>query len=88
MNALFTVEECPDTVTPKGPELRHAKHKDYDDYSYEYDDNTFNVISLDPKKTKVQVRASRGQVSETRHHYIAAEEVTWNYAPHLKHTDR
>uniref|UniRef100_A0A4W6C3G0 Coagulation factor VIII, procoagulant component n=1 Tax=Lates calcarifer TaxID=8187 RepID=A0A4W6C3G0_LATCA len=89
MNALFTVEKC---ETQPGPDLRNVKHKDYggdvDDYSYEDGDMLFNTISFEPKRPQVQARASRGQQFATWQHYIAAEEVTWNYAPHLKPTDR
>ncbi|XP_038555621.1 coagulation factor VIII isoform X3 [Micropterus salmoides] len=93
MNALFTVRKCLDPVILPGPDLRNVKHKDDGDgdgdseeYSDE-DDNLFNTISFEPKKPQVQARASRGEQPVTWEHYIAAEEVTWDYAPHLKPTD-
>lgn len=96
MNAYFTVEKCPEPLP--GPDLRNVKHKYYGDSSEEYfeDDNyddsddggnLFNTISFQPRKPKVQARASRGQPPITWEHYIAIEEVTWDYAPHLKPTD-
>uniref|UniRef100_A0A8D3CPB7 Coagulation factor VIII, procoagulant component n=1 Tax=Scophthalmus maximus TaxID=52904 RepID=A0A8D3CPB7_SCOMX len=91
MNALFAVEKCIEPATPLGPDLRHVKHEDYGDYSEDYSDeddgNLFNTISFQPKKLQVQARASRGQESKTWKHYIAAEEVDWDYAPHLKPSD-
>lgn len=87
MNALFTVEKCPDVLP--GPDLRNVKHKEYDDdYSYEDTDSLFNTINYQPKKPQVQARASGGQRPQIWKHYITAEEDTWNYAPHLKPTDR
>lgn len=86
MNALFAVEKCPE----RG--LRKVKHNDHStdgeegsDEDYEY---MFNTVNIQHKKPQVQVRSSRGQMSHTWMHFIAAEEVTWNYAPHLKPTDR
>ncbi|CAL9706975.1 unnamed protein product [Knipowitschia caucasica] len=84
MNAFFTVEKCPDLVLP---EQRNAKYTDSDNYDYAYDQDSFNVINMEPYKPKVQARASGGFSPKTWHHFIAAEEIIWNYAPHLKHTD-
>ncbi|KAK5896984.1 hypothetical protein CesoFtcFv8_010091 [Champsocephalus esox] len=90
MNALFTVEKCPEPVKLPGPDLRKVKHQDYgdgsDDYSYE-DGNLFNTISIQPKKQKLQARASRGQLPKIWEHFIAVEEITWDYTRHLKPTD-
>jgi len=91
MNALFTVEKCPEPVKLPGPDLRNVKHQDYgdgsDDNSYE-DGNWFNTISIQPKKPKLQARASRGQLPKTWEHFIAIEEIPWDYTRHLKPTDR
>ncbi|XP_034037066.1 coagulation factor VIII isoform X2 [Thalassophryne amazonica] len=87
MNALFTVEKCPDPVSLPGPNLRNVQNNDHGDYSEEYSDEMFNTIMFQPKKPYLQARASRGQQSKTRKYYIAAEEITWDYAPHLKPTD-
>lgn len=86
MNALFTVEKCPEPVKLPGPDLRNVKHGS-DEYSYE-DGNLFNIISIQPKKQKLQARASRGQLPKTWEHFIAVEEITWDYTRHLKPTDR
>lgn len=89
MEASFTVERCPN---PPGPDQRNAKHSESDeypyDYSYEYGDDFFNTINFQSKKPRFQARASRGEQVEIWRHYIAIEEVTWDYAPHLKHSDR
>uniref|UniRef100_UPI0037E92206 coagulation factor VIII n=1 Tax=Semicossyphus pulcher TaxID=241346 RepID=UPI0037E92206 len=81
MNALFTVEKC---VQPAV--LRNAKYKDDEDYKDDYaDDSLFNTISY--QAPRAQVRTNRGEQSRTWEHFIAVEEVTWDYASHLKPTD-
>lgn len=84
MEASFMVEKCPNAV---GPDQRNAKYSEgfEDDY---YGDEFFNTISFQPKKPRFQARASRGGQVKIWRHYIAIEEVTWDYAPHLKHSDR
>ncbi|XP_077388804.1 coagulation factor VIII isoform X2 [Festucalex cinctus] len=77
MRAMFKVEDCP------GPDLRKVKQDDYDDYGEDY----FNTINLQPMRPRAQVRSSRGQLSKIWKHYIAAEEVVWDYAPHLAASD-
>lgn len=87
MNALFTVEKCPEPVVVPGPELRNVKHDDYDnneDYMYDNYDDMFNAIHYQPMR--VQVRSSRREKSKVWNHYIAIEEVTWDYTHHLKNT--
>lgn len=79
MNALFTVEKCPEPVTLLTTDL----HNDDED-----GEDLFNIISVQPKKPQVQARANRGEQFKTWKHYIAIEEVTWDYTPHLEHTDR
>ena len=92
MNAWFTVEKCPDPVALPGPDMRNVNYGDYEDGSEEFndedDDNLFNTISFQAMKPQVQARSNRGQQHKIWEHYIAAEEVTWDYAPHLKPTDR
>ncbi|XP_023263153.1 coagulation factor VIII-like [Seriola lalandi dorsalis] len=91
MNAFFSVEKCPEPVIVPGPDLRNVKHGDYggssENYSDEDYDSLFNTISYQPKKPHLQARSNRGQQFQTWQHYIAAEEVTWDYAPHLTPTD-
>ncbi|CAL8357120.1 unnamed protein product [Merluccius merluccius] len=80
MSAMFTVEDCPTAPSAASPIVRNVKQENYDDYSM------FNAIEFKPPM--LQARSSWRPRSHTRTHYIAAEEVTWNYAPHLKPTDR
>ncbi|XP_070692649.1 coagulation factor VIII isoform X2 [Pempheris klunzingeri] len=87
MNALFTVEKCPDPVILPGPDLRKVKHEDYNGEDYEDFDDLFNTVNFQPKKPQVQARASGRMVPKIWEHYIAIEEDTWDYAPHLKPTD-
>ncbi|MEQ2224051.1 hypothetical protein ILYODFUR_003489 [Ilyodon furcidens] len=88
MNALFSVEKCPDPVTK---ELRNVKHddnsKEGEEGSDEDHDFMFNTVHFLPKTPQVQARSSGGQPFNTWTHFLAAEEVDWNYAPHLKPTD-
>uniref|UniRef100_A0A3Q4GME5 Coagulation factor VIII-like n=1 Tax=Neolamprologus brichardi TaxID=32507 RepID=A0A3Q4GME5_NEOBR len=92
MNALFTVEKkCPEVVTPPAPKGRQVHHEE-DDSDENFDDgDLFNVFNFKPENTQLQVRSLRGQESKTWVHYIAAEEVTWNYAPkkvvYVEYTD-
>ncbi|TNN81899.1 Coagulation factor VIII [Liparis tanakae] len=99
MNAFFTVEKCPDPVILPGPDLRNVKSKENvvinEEYSDEYGDDysdeeedLFNTISVKSKKTQLRARASGGQPLITWEHYIAVEEVTWDYTLNLKPTDR
>ncbi|TKS72296.1 Coagulation factor VIII [Collichthys lucidus] len=83
MNALFMVEKCAERGSQSGLHMRNPQYDD--DYS---DDDLFNTISFQPKKPQMQARAFRGPLSKTWEHYIAIEEITWDYAPHLKPTDR
>lgn len=80
MNAFFTVDNCPDPII-----VRNVKQ---DDYSYEDYEDTFNTINFQANKPQIHVRSNRGQQSNTWEHFIAAEEITWDYAPHLNPTDR
>ena len=92
MNALFVVENCPDPVVQPGLGMRNVKHEEdveeSDDYLDEDGDSLFNTISFQPKRPQFQARASRGQRDNTWEHFIAIEEVTWDYAHKLKPTDR
>lgn len=81
MNALFTVDKCPEAITVPKQGLRNVKHDQEEDEDEDYSDFIFNVTNLKP-------RSSGGLQSNIRRHFIAAEEVTWDYAPHLKPTDR
>uniref|UniRef100_A0A8C7Z1X5 Coagulation factor VIII, procoagulant component n=1 Tax=Oryzias sinensis TaxID=183150 RepID=A0A8C7Z1X5_9TELE len=76
MNAEFNVEKCPE------PDVRHVKldSKEMSDEDYA---SMFNTVHLQPP---FQARSSREQ-SKTWKHFIAAEEIQWDYTPHLKPTD-
>ncbi|KAM3867146.1 coagulation factor VIII [Diretmus argenteus] len=84
MVASFAVEDCPEPQP--GPDLRNVKH-DYGDYEENGEDAMFYTINFEPRKPRPGVRASRGRQSKTWVHYIAAEEITWDYAPHLTPAD-
>ncbi|XP_056130919.1 coagulation factor VIII isoform X3 [Lampris incognitus] len=90
MNAMFTVEDCPKPVPLPGPDLRNVKHEDYGDYEGDYDEEYANGVEdnmwhYQPRKSHVGARS--GRVQHNWVHYIAAEEITWDYAPHLSPTD-
>ncbi|CAN9515036.1 unnamed protein product [Ophioblennius macclurei] len=92
MEAMFTVEKCPDVVAPPVPDLRNVKHMGEEDHDEDEDEDEdydmFNTISFQPKKPKFQARSSGGQESpQTWVHYIAAEEISWDYTPHLTTAD-
>uniref|UniRef100_H2UN37 Coagulation factor VIII, procoagulant component n=1 Tax=Takifugu rubripes TaxID=31033 RepID=H2UN37_TAKRU len=88
MSAMFLVEKCPDPVVLPGPDMRNAKPSNDDDYDYNYDgEEMFNIINFKPKELKPQVRSSRGANFQVWEHYIAIEELTWDYTPHLSSTD-
>ncbi|XP_069550600.1 coagulation factor VIII [Brachyistius frenatus] len=87
MKALFTVEKCPEPVLPDLRNVKYEYDMDYNGYGDDDAEDLFNTISFQPMKPKVQPRASGGQQSKTWVHYIAAEEVAWDYIPHLKPTD-
>ncbi|XP_051922357.1 coagulation factor VIII isoform X2 [Hippocampus zosterae] len=78
MRAMFKVEKCP------GPELRNVKEEDYDEYEESY----FNTINLQPMRPRAQGGTSRSQQTKIWKHYIAAEELMWDYAPHLTNQNR
>lgn len=83
MSALFTVEKCPEPAP--GPDPRKVKEEELIDQDDDYD-FLFNTISYLPKTPQVNVRSGGGQ--NIWKHYIAIEEITWNYSPRLKPTDR
>ena len=96
MNALFTVEDCPEPVTIRPPDRRQVNpnndDKDYIDYygggDYGNGEELFSTLVLKPVKVTAEGRSSQGGRSKTWVHYIAAEEVNWDYAPHLRPGDK
>lgn len=82
MDAVFEVEKC---AKPSGPDMRNVKHSGDKDNMYDDYDNMFKIISI--QNPQVQARSYGGERSQTWQHFIAIEEVTWDYAGHLKPTD-
>lgn len=78
MRAMFKVEKCP------GPDLRNVKKENYEEYGEDY----FNTINLQPMRPRAHGGTSRSQRSKIWKHYIAAEELMWDYAPHLTNRNR
>ncbi|KAM6953333.1 coagulation factor VIII [Aplochiton taeniatus] len=95
MRAVFTVDDCPDPIDVPGPDLRNVKNREEEPYEGDYREDyshgdkaagLFSAINIRP--VKPQGRSGGGRWTQTRVHYVAAEEVTWDYTPHLKPTDR
>nr|XP_057918781.1 coagulation factor VIII isoform X2 [Doryrhamphus excisus] len=82
MNAVFTVDTCPEPTRPPGPDLRRAKYTE----NYDEGDYVFEPVLIPPKMPQAQVRSS-GRSFPTKRYYIAAEDLVWDYAPHLDATD-
>ncbi|XP_069724170.1 coagulation factor VIII isoform X2 [Phaenicophaeus curvirostris] len=70
MEAIVKVEECQEERLMKMGKL--SDEPEYMDYSEEEDEESFHVI---------QVRSFAKEKPVTWTHYIAAEEMDWNYAP-------
>ncbi|RXM96455.1 E3 ubiquitin-protein ligase MARCH3 [Acipenser ruthenus] len=73
MNAYFSVESCPEELQER------QVTPDHDD---EYEFNTKDLLSgLFEMPPKLNVRSSLKKQPKKWVHYIAAEEVVWDYAP-------
>ncbi|XP_070295138.1 coagulation factor VIII-like [Salvelinus sp. IW2-2015] len=86
MSAVFKVEDCPEPVTVPGPDVRRVQQSE-DKEDYEYGDDMFETFVFKPGKGQA-VGRSRGGKNKIWVHYIAAEEIIWDYAPHLSQGDR
>uniref|UniRef100_A0A8C7JD97 Coagulation factor VIII n=1 Tax=Oncorhynchus kisutch TaxID=8019 RepID=A0A8C7JD97_ONCKI len=86
MSAFFKVEDCPEPVTVPGPDVRQVQQSE-DKEDYEYGDDMFETFVFKPGKDQA-VGRSRGGKIKIWLHYIAAEEIIWDYAPHLSQGDR
>ncbi|KAM9795311.1 coagulation factor VIII [Neosynchiropus ocellatus] len=84
MQAKFTVDKCLDVAPPPGPDRRNAKHSENEE-AEDYPD-LFETVNFVDMMSPVQAR-SRGQHPKSWEHFIAAEEIIWNYAPHLSSSD-
>nr|XP_061793417.1 coagulation factor VIII-like [Nerophis lumbriciformis] len=78
MSAMFKVESCP------GPDLRNVQEDIYDEYGEDY----FNAVDFQPLSPRALGRSSSGQQPRIWKRYIAAEELMWDYAPHLTAKNR
>ncbi|XP_064875162.1 coagulation factor VIII-like [Oncorhynchus nerka] len=85
MSAFFKVEDCPEPVTVPGPDVRQVQQSE-DKEDYEYGDDMFETFVFKPGKDQA-VGRSRGGKIKIWVHYIAAEEIIWDYAPHLSQGD-
>uniref|UniRef100_A0A8K9VH27 Coagulation factor VIII, procoagulant component n=1 Tax=Oncorhynchus mykiss TaxID=8022 RepID=A0A8K9VH27_ONCMY len=85
MSAVFEVEDCPEPVTVPGPDVRRVQQSENEE-DYEYGDDMFELFVFKPVKSRA-VGRSRGGKNKVWVHYIAAEEISWDYAPHLSQGD-
>uniref|UniRef100_A0A8C8I6X4 F5/8 type C domain-containing protein n=1 Tax=Oncorhynchus tshawytscha TaxID=74940 RepID=A0A8C8I6X4_ONCTS len=85
MSAFFKVEDCPEPVTVPSPDVRQVQQSE-DKEDYEYGDDMFETFVFKPGKDQA-VGRSRGGKIKIWVHYIAAEEIIWDYAPHLSQGD-
>ncbi|XP_071255402.1 coagulation factor VIII-like isoform X1 [Salvelinus alpinus] len=85
MSAVFKVEDCPEPVTVPGPDVRRVQQSENEE-DYEYGDDMFETFVFKPGKGQA-VGRSRGGKNKIWVHYIAAEEIIWDYAPHLSQGD-
>ncbi|XP_030622577.1 coagulation factor VIII [Chanos chanos] len=79
MSAFFTVEYCPESVDKKD-----RRRPDPSVVEDEYDDITLNdlvSIVLQPRGPPSVLRSGVKGTPKVWVHYIAAEEITWDYAP-------
>uniref|UniRef100_A0A8C9TF17 Coagulation factor VIII-like n=1 Tax=Scleropages formosus TaxID=113540 RepID=A0A8C9TF17_SCLFO len=77
MNAHFTVDNCPEPA-----EMRDKKNAIHTD-DYEYDITLEGLVSTMVMNSGPNVRSSVKLKPKVWEHYIAAEEVVWDYAPEL-----
>uniref|UniRef100_A0A4W5Q877 Coagulation factor VIII, procoagulant component n=1 Tax=Hucho hucho TaxID=62062 RepID=A0A4W5Q877_9TELE len=70
-------QSCPDVRQVQQPE---------NEEDYEYGDDMFETFVFKPVKSQA-VGRSRGGKNKVWVHYIAAEEISWDYAPHLSQGD-
>ncbi|KAG7464564.1 hypothetical protein MATL_G00166880 [Megalops atlanticus] len=79
MNAFFIVENCPEPAPP--PDKRYNKGNDYD---MDYLDDLVTTIDVKPVPGVRSVKLG----PKVWKHYIAIEEIAWDYAPELSERDR
>ncbi|KAL4631181.1 coagulation factor VIII-like [Arapaima gigas] len=82
MNAYFTVENCPELVENRNK--KNAIHTD----NYEYDVALEELVSTVVLNPGLTARSTLKLKPKMWVHYIAAEEIMWDYAPELSESDR
>nr|XP_056714952.1 coagulation factor VIII [Euleptes europaea] len=82
MEAYVKVEFCPEELEKKMRLAEHAANEFYDNYD-EDDDIESVVINMDLEDSapRLNIRSFAKQQPVTWTHYIAAEEIEWDYAP-------
>lgn len=82
MNAQFTVEDCPEAAQIS----KKSNFIQSDDY--EYDISLEGLVSPILINSGLTPRSAVKLKPKTWVHYIAAEEIVWDYAPELSEADR
>ncbi|KAK2890793.1 hypothetical protein Q8A67_013436 [Cirrhinus molitorella] len=76
MNAFFTVDNCPDPVVAPIPDKRNVIPEDEDE---EDEDNMFSIVFKQGGPVSVLRSSAKGR-PKVWVHYIAAEEMDWDYS--------
>uniref|UniRef100_A0A9J7X010 Coagulation factor VIII, procoagulant component n=1 Tax=Cyprinus carpio carpio TaxID=630221 RepID=A0A9J7X010_CYPCA len=74
MNAFFTVDNCPDPVVAPIPDKRNVIHDDEED-----EDNMISIVFKQGGPVSVLRSSAKGR-PKVWVHYIAAEEMDWDYS--------
>lgn len=77
MNAFFTVDNCPDPVVAPIPDKRNVIRDD--DEEEEDEDNMFSIVFKQGGPVSVLRSSAKGR-PKVWVHYIAAEEMDWDYS--------
>uniref|UniRef100_A0A672RUL8 Coagulation factor VIII-like n=1 Tax=Sinocyclocheilus grahami TaxID=75366 RepID=A0A672RUL8_SINGR len=78
MNAFFTVDNCPEPVVAPIPDKRNVIHAG-DEEEEEDEDNTFSIVFKQGGPVSVLRSSAKGR-PKVWVHYIAAEEMDWDYS--------
>ncbi|XP_073676198.1 coagulation factor VIII-like [Garra rufa] len=76
MNAFFTVDDCPDPVVAPIPDKRNVIREDDKE---EDEDNMFSIVFKQGGPVSVLRSSAKGR-PKVWVHYIAAEEMDWDYS--------
>lgn len=77
MNAFFTVDNCPDPAVAPIPDKRNVIRDD--DEEEEDEDNMFSIVFKQGGPVSVLRSSAKGR-PKVWVHYIAAEEMDWDYS--------